>query len=358
MDSHACVQHLRTLAALLCTSKQLRRLVDSPAAAEAWSQASITRHFDWRRWRRFSSAKCSALHEWLEPRTRLVTHAGLDLHISADGTVEAAFLQNLTALQSLTVLDLREEDSYELELWLRASTAPVSHLSCHGCVPPVVPCPELRSLSITLAACSEDVLASVRGLLPTLPLLQRLEIHFGFEYTDYPFQDDRMPLSLQLLETLQLPELTELVLSQTHRFGIYFVQGRVSDPERPLLFLALEHWLAMQLLQENECLPKLQRFCLDLGFIVTLPFSDPEPEVSLKLFSLVQYSSSGSHREIVHRTMAYDELDGDRQSWGRWTGKQGVLHEMWEFMGGELESLTCPLDIREGSQRFKAECKL
>ena len=110
----SCLAHQRLLATLGCTCRQLRDLVDSPAAQEAWQQAAITaRPFNWAAWRPHGRRRCEAMVRWLTARGHLVWHLHLDL-CAVDDYVLPPLLDRLGALHSLSVLRQRTADTEPL----------------------------------------------------------------------------------------------------------------------------------------------------------------------------------------------------------------------------------------------------
>ena len=197
----ACQLHLRALAALLCTSKQLRAVVQSDEAAAVWSQASVSHHFNWRVWRQLGTAGCDALMRWLTPHASLIEQLHLDIPKTSCQAVQA-FAAALAA-------------------------APLTHLSCRGSLLCLLPLDQLRSLVITV----HEVL-SPRGswpgpiqALPALPQLQRLELRCRTEVVtrsqySSPWWEQVDCLLLACIVDV-MPSITILVVSQTWRTDIH-----------------------------------------------------------------------------------------------------------------------------------------
>ena len=151
VDTRACSLHLRTLAALMCTNRQLRVLINSPELDAAWAQACSIQGFDWRRWRPVSSTGAATVLCWLQPRAGLIKHLHLDLH---SRKAALAFPMQLAA-------------------------APITHLSCLGHVPLGLEFTGLRCLAISMTTTSETQVAALAEQLPRLTALEQLSVECG-----------------------------------------------------------------------------------------------------------------------------------------------------------------------------------
>ena len=252
VDPRACQLHLQALAALLCTSKQLRAVIQSNEVAAVWSQASVSHHFNWRVWRQLGPAGCDALMRWLVPHAALIKHLHFDLPTT-----------NSQAAQALLAALAR---------------APLTQLSCRLAVRCALPLTQLRRLVVTV----DQIVGkewSWRGGSPplrVLPALQRLELRARTvqgrrtRHSDSWWKDLACSL-LNFIEEEAWPVLTDLVISQTWRVDLlagypHWLETEQRRPEAVLedFMSDLTIKLEQDVFPEN-LLPSLRTFGVELS---------------------------------------------------------------------------------------------
>ena len=247
-------------------------------------------------------------------------------------------------------------DADAVEACLQLGAAPLMHLTCRGHLPCTLPFTTLHSLTVVLPASEYSVHTVLRKQLHRMPLLQRLDVSFGWVAC---FLGEEAPFALAWLArglAHALPSLAHIALSQLSRHGVSEWNPEGSN----LSNAAMQHWWGIAELEENGAmLPQLASFSLDLYRRLDLSPSDPAAFASCHTVSVVQYDGSDDKKVITQRAAAYhtsrdSNMVVDSAVWGQAWDDLAAGRAEDETSFPSQAGLT-PVQVSRAVQRFRKQ---